>query len=66
MDDKTLKERLWRKSSYSSADSECVEVTVDRATSILVRDSKNKNGSPLPFSPAEWRRFLLRVRAASL
>ncbi|MEU9388865.1 DUF397 domain-containing protein [Streptomyces sp. NPDC048324] len=45
----------WRKSSMS-AESNCVEVAL--SGHILVRDSKDQNGSVLNFSAACWTSFL--------
>ncbi|MCQ4083722.1 DUF397 domain-containing protein [Streptomyces sp. RB6PN25] len=48
----------WHKSSYSSGDSgDCVEVAVCPGT-VHVRDSKDKQGPQLAFSPAEWAGFV--------
>ena len=46
----------WRKSSYSSSGN-CVEVAVV-PSSCAVRDSKDRDGAVLVFSPAAWRAFL--------
>ena len=47
---------VWRKSSYSGGGgtSNCVEVAFG------VRDSKNKSGPSLTFSPTAWRTFVKR------
>lgn len=46
----------WFKSSRSDAVKDCVEVAfVDGA--VGVRDSKNRTGPALVFSPAAWERF---------
>lgn len=48
----------WRKSSYSgSQDGDCVEVATCPGN-VHVRDSKDKEGPQLAFSPAEWSHFL--------
>jgi len=47
----------WRKSSYSgNGGGECVE-TASVAGSVLVRDTQDRTGPVLRFSPAAWRRF---------
>jgi len=52
----------WRKSSHSSSGG-CVEVALGtRERDILVRDSKNRNGPVLRFSPLEWNAFINGVR----
>ncbi len=55
----------WRKSSYSgNGGADCVEVGV-RADpdGVLVRDTKDRGGPVLRFSPAAWRRFAGQVKA---
>ncbi|MFJ8435318.1 DUF397 domain-containing protein [Kitasatospora sp. NPDC094019] len=48
----------WFKSSYSSGDGgECVEVA-EATSAVLVRDSKDKPGPHLTFSPAAWEAFV--------
>ena len=52
----------WRKSSYSGqSGGNCVEVgdTDDR---VMVRDTKDKAGAVLRFSPAVWRTFAEGVK----
>jgi hypothetical protein len=54
---------IWRKSSYSgNGGGECVEVASD-VTRMLVRDTKNRTGTVLRFTPDAWRRFADRVKA---
>jgi hypothetical protein len=51
-------ELAWFKSSYSSGEGgACVEVAACLST-IHVRDSKNKQGPRLAFSPAGWAAFV--------
>jgi Domain of unknown function (DUF397) len=45
---------IWRKSSASGADSGCVEVA-KWELSVLVRDSRDRSGSVLAFTPTQWR-----------
>jgi hypothetical protein len=53
----------WHKSSYSSSgDGDCVEVASCPDT-VHVRDSKDKEGPQLAFSPAAWTRFVAYARA---
>ena len=55
--------QCWRRSRFSQgADATCVEVAVEER-SVSVRDSKDPTGPVLRFSVAEWRVFLLGVRA---
>jgi Domain of unknown function (DUF397) len=51
----------WRKSTYSGLNG-CVEVAfVDGK--VAVRDSKDRQGPVLFFSPAEWQAFLDGLKA---
>jgi Domain of unknown function (DUF397) len=52
----------WRTSSHSgNGGGNCVEVT-DRRSRVLVRDTKDRLGPVLRFSPATWRRFAEQVK----
>jgi hypothetical protein len=58
-----LTNALWRKSSFSSANgSNCVEVA-EVAEAMAVRDSKDRHGSALLFTPTSWTAFIDAVRA---
>jgi hypothetical protein len=52
-------ESSWHKSSRSNGNggNNCVEVAVV-ATAVGVRDSKNRDGAVLRFSPAAWKSFV--------
>jgi hypothetical protein len=53
---------VWRTSSYTgNGGGNCVEVG-GVAPVILVRDTKDRPGPVLRFSPAAWRRFADRVK----
>ena len=59
MEDKL--ERHWRKSSYSgNGGGNCVEVTSRRE--VLVRDSKDQDGTRLTVPAAGWRAFASRIQ----
>lgn len=52
----------WRTSSYSgSGGGQCTEVAVTPGA-VLVRDTKDRTGPVLRFSPAAWRRFADQVK----
>jgi hypothetical protein len=53
----------WRKSSFSNS-GDCVEWLI-ADTSILVRDSKDSQGTVLAFGRSEWSAFLAAVKIAS-
>jgi hypothetical protein len=48
----------WRKSSYSGAQGDCVEVARLGDEGVALRDSKNPGGPVLAFSRSPWRAFL--------
>ena len=48
---------LWRKSTYSNAESNCVEVASGQSGAVAVRDSKDSEGPKLAFTPDKWRAF---------
>jgi Domain of unknown function (DUF397) len=49
---------VWRKSSYSGTQGNCVEVTTNLPGVVAVRDSKRPGASALVFSLAEWQSFV--------
>jgi hypothetical protein len=52
----------WRKASYSSnGGANCVEVG-DVLQAVLVRDTQDRTGPVLRFSPAAWRKFADQVK----
>ena len=47
----------WRQSSYSGANGgQCVEVA--SADGIMVRDTTDRDGGTLAFTPDAWQRFV--------
>ena len=53
----------WRKSSYSGNNGgDCVEVGRQEA-GVAVRDTKDRDGCVLRFTPEAWRRFAAWVKA---
>lgn len=53
----------WRKSSYSSAQGNCVEVAALSGGHAAVRDSKQQAGPVLVFAPAAWQTFCNAIKA---
>ena len=57
-----MHEQAWKKSSYSGSQANCVEVTVrDR---IMVRDTRDRTGRVLRFTPTAWRHFAEQLKAS--
>jgi hypothetical protein len=48
----------WRKSTRSTSGGNCVEVAKASDGRIGVRDSKNRTGPQLIFTPSEWDAFI--------
>jgi hypothetical protein len=55
---------IWRKSSYSGTQGNCVEVATFLLGEVRVRDSKDVGCLVLRFVPDEWRLFVWSVRAS--
>jgi hypothetical protein len=54
----------WRKSARSNGNGgNCVEVADNVAGVIGVRDSKDRRGPALAFTPRAWRAFIETVKA---
>lgn len=51
---------MWRKSSYSATNQECVEVVL--AHTVGVRDTKDREGGELAVPAEAWAVFTRRVR----
>ncbi|OHX04977.1 DUF397 domain-containing protein [Micromonospora sp. WMMB235] len=57
---------IWRKSTRSGTQGDCVEVADNLAGVVGVRDSKDPAGPALTFTPDAWRTFVrLSGRRAS-
>jgi hypothetical protein len=58
-----LRRAEWRTSTFSGGNGSCVEVASNLPGIIAVRDSKDRQGAALVFTPDEWTAFLAGVRA---
>ena len=57
MERQRLDRARWRKSSYSGSDGgNCIEVA-DHGNRVLVRDTQDRAGPVLRFTPVAWCRF---------
>ena len=53
-----LSHARWRKSTRSGSSGNCVEVADNLPGVVAVRDSKDKTGPVLTFTPGEWKAFV--------
>lgn len=58
-----MRRAVWHTSSWSGGNGNCVEVAHNLPGVVAVRDSKDRSGPVLVFTPDEWRAFAARVRA---
>jgi hypothetical protein len=58
-----LSNAVWRKSSYSGANNNCVEVAGNLPHVVAVRDSKDPHGPALVISREEWRVLTAEIAA---
>ncbi len=53
----------WRKSTYSGSNGgSCVEVADNLTGVVLVRDTKDREGGTLAFTPISWANFVGLVK----
>ena len=66
MNSTDLPDALWRKSSYSNGQANCVELAIvgHEHKAVAVRDSKSPGGPSLTFALPAWQQFAERVQAA--
>jgi hypothetical protein len=58
-----LSNAKWRKSSFSGANDNCVEVACNLPGTIAIRDSKYPDGPVLAVTRMRWAAFTAAVRA---
>ena len=54
--------RVWRTSSYSGGQGNCVEVAIMPGNIVAVRDSKDRTGPELAFASRAWTAFIQAVK----
>jgi len=62
MQEPAMRSVSFRKSSYSNASGECVEVGLYSPRRVTVRDSKDAGGCWLAFAADGWQEFVSQVR----
>ena len=63
MDIPDLNRAHWHTSTHSGGNGSCVEVARNLAGAVAVRDSKDRQGRKLIFTPGQWHRFATRIKA---
>jgi hypothetical protein len=61
--DDLLSSAVWRKSTYSGVEGNCVEVGRLTDGRVAVRDTKDRSKAPHIYTAAEWDAFLLGAKA---
>lgn len=57
---------VWRKSSYSGTQGNCVEVATNMPGIVAVRDSKHPHGALLAVSRTAWAAFVAGIQKGQL
>jgi hypothetical protein len=57
-----MNELLWFKSSYSSANGQCVETALLPDGGMAVRDTQNRGGDVLRIPADAWERFTTSLK----
>lgn len=57
----TAPDLSWRKSTFSTNQTNCVEVAFAEPTAVAVRDSKNEAGPTLTVPAGTWHSFISDV-----
>lgn len=63
MTNRDLSQAVWRKSTRSSGQDNCVEVAGNLPAIVAVRDSKNPAGPALTFPHTAWGAFTGQVKS---
>ena len=53
---------IWRKSRHSGTEDACVETAFLPDGDVAVRDSKDRQGPVLRYTPREWHAFIAGVK----
>ncbi|MBL7259074.1 DUF397 domain-containing protein [Paractinoplanes lichenicola] len=53
----------WRKATRSGQSGNCVEVATNLSDVVPVRDTKDRDGGTLTFTPDAWADFIAGVKA---
>lgn len=53
----------WRKATRSGQSGNCVEVATNLPDFVPVRDTKDRDGGTLMFTPGSWADFIAGVKA---
>ena len=62
MDSPDLNRAHWQTSTHSGGNGSCVEVARNLPGAVAVRDSKNRHGANLVFTPGQWQRFAVQIK----